>query len=433
MYSDKISVLENKYSNLTFLARWKTIIIEYGLRLPADDIFTSYPQIRLYKTKLARLIPHVENFCYIDKSTDETLIPSELIISGKNNEKSLVKVNFNESSPLTLDLIDDQLIIKKDGKIVSLNISLVEKKKYARERIPKEIIENEPFLEDFVQVVGQDRLGILAYEGCWHWNTSKACLFCDANPKRENFDTAMPSLNTLKDVNLNETEWWKKYGKQYLDGIEYTFNYIITHEKIEPHRHLQLMAGNLSHIENVWEICRQIAQRLNKIQPISSFDSYLNIGAPKDNVEQYLELAKNEMGFNQISFNLEVIGEDKFKEVCPGKSATIGYSNFIKALEKAVDIFGFGKVRSNFVLGAQPIEDLLSGIRSLADKGIVADYSVFTPKKGTPWENKASPSMQEVIDFSLSLAEIYKKHGFKGIYCGLSSRSSVLNEILENL
>ena len=139
------------------------------------------------------------------------------------------------------------------------------------------------------------------------------------------------------------------------------------------------------------------------------------------------------MGFNQVAFNLEVIGEDRFKEVCPGKASVIGYGNFVHALEEAVKVFGFGKVRSNFVLGAQPIEELLSGVKELADKGIVADYSVFSPKRGTPWENKKPPEMQEVVDFSLALANIYQEHGFKGIYCGLSSRSSVLNEILENI
>jgi biotin synthase-like enzyme len=192
------------------------------------------------------------------------------------------------------------------------------------------------------------------------------------------------------------------------------------------------MAGNMPHSETLWEICRQIAERINKVRPISTFDSYLNIGAPSKDTTQYLRTAKDEMGFRQIAFNLEVVGEERFKEVCPGKARTIGYANYVQALEQAVSIFGFGNVRSNFVLGAQTTEELIEGVRELAKKGIVADYSVFVPKQGTPWESKQSPDMQEIVRFTKVLADIYRQYNFKGIYCSLSSRSNILNEVLEN-
>ena len=56
----------------------------------------------------------------------------------------------------------------------------------------------------------------------------------------------------------------------------------------------------------------------------------------------------------------------------------------MNALRAAVPIFGRGNVRSNFVLGAQPVEELLDGVRELAEYGIASDYSVFVPKPGTP-------------------------------------------------
>jgi len=100
-------------------------------------------------------------------------------------------------------------------------------------------------------------------------------------------------------------------------------------------------------------------------------------------------------------------------------------------LETAVPIFGEGNVRSNFVLGAQPTPELVEGIQILADKGIVADYSVFVPKRGTGWENKARPEMEDVVDFTIKLAKVYQQHNFKSIYCGLSSRSNIVAEVLE--
>jgi len=432
LHKESLPLLE-KYRDLPPLARLKTMILESGVSISDLDLLSSYPGIANYKTKYAFMQPFVENFQYIDKATNNTIVPSELLLTDGDN-KSLVKVNFNQDSPLVLAPSGNTFIIadKSTGGIVPITIELVQNYAYTEKRLPKDIDPEEHLMTDCVQIVGQDRIGILAFEGCWHWNTKKACQFCDANPKREGFQTLMPSLNTLVDMEFDELSWWEKYGKGYLDGIQYTFKYIAENEQVGPHQHLQLMAGNMPHSETLWEICRQIAERINKVRPISTFDSYLNIGAPSKDTTQYLRTAKDEMGFRQIAFNLEVVGEERFKEVCPGKARTIGYANYVQALEQAVSIFGFGNVRSNFVLGAQPTEELIEGVRELAKKGIVADYSVFVPKQGTPWESKQSPDMQEIVRFTKVLADIYRQYNFKGIYCSLSSRSNILNEVLEN-
>jgi hypothetical protein len=241
----------------------------------------------------------------------------------------------------------------------------------------------------------------------------------------------MPSLNTLKDFEFDQDEWWNRLGPSYLRGIEYAFRYVLENEQIEPHKHLQLMAGNMIFTEKLWEISGQIADVLNSVNPITNLDSYLNISAPKRNVEKQLNDAKERMGFNQIAFNLEVWGKDRFTEACPGKAGSIGFENMVVALETAVPIFGKGNVRSNFVLGAQPIPELVEGIQILAAKGIAADYSVFVPKRGTGWEYKARPEMEDVVDFTRKLANVYRQHNFKSIYCGLSSRSNIVAEVLE--
>ena len=72
---------------------------------------------------------------------------------------------------------------------------------------------------------------------------------------------------------------------------------------------------------------------------------------------------------------------------------------------------------------------MLTKLREFASLGIVADYSVFQPKKGTPYQDKKAPTSEDIIDFTNKLADIYIENNFKPIFCSLSSRSSLVNEI----
>jgi len=415
----------NKYNDLPKLAKWKALIIELGIGMASDDLFNSFVGIENFKTKYRKVSPTVVDFEFFDSAKDKYLVPAEIILIN-NDQKSLVKVNYRPNSPIVFDIQGGKVVLleKATNNPILLDIALVNKRKYTKIKLPG----SASFLEDFVQIVGLDRIGILAFEGCFHWNCKQACKFCDSNPKRLDEKRAMPTLNRLKDFDFDERRWWKNYRDEYLRGVEYAFKYILENETISPHRHLQLMAGNMSNIDMVWDICFEISQILNNIQPISDFDSYINLGAPSN--YEYLRRAKKEFGFKQIQINLEVIGAERYKEVCPGKSSVSQYDNVMKLYDRAVEIFGFGNVRSNFVLGAQPVEELLIGINDLAKKGIVSDYSVFVPKCGTPWEDKKSLDMQTIVDFSQELIEIYKKYGFESIYCGMSSRSNILYELL---
>jgi len=415
-----------KFNDLPKLAKWKALLIENGISLPKADLFFSYPNIDDYKTKYRVVNPKVKDFKFFDHSKDKTIVPAEIIIVD-NGKKSLVKVNYKKNSPILMITQGEKVILieKASKEQIPLEVELVVKRKYSTQRFLED--PDKPLLEDFVQIIGLDRIGILFFDGCWHWSCNKSCLFCDSNPKRKDFKSAMPSLNTLSDFGFNEDKWWDSYRERYVAGIKKAFDYILKNEEIKPHRHLHIMSGNLPHGKKVWEIAFEISEMLNKVEPIANFDSYLNLVLPKD--ENLLIRAKK-LGYKQIQFNLEVVGQDRYSHVCPGKAKVTSYNESVEIAKKAVKIFGFGKVRSNFVLGAQPIEKLLAGVKKLAKLGIVADYSIFVPKRGTPWAEKLAPDMETIINFTKGLAEIYKEHGFESIYCSLSSRSNILYEIL---
>lgn len=408
--------------DLTPLAKWKLLFIEDGIDCDDINFFDNLDKI---KTKFKNRIPTVKDLEFFDSSKDEKMIPAEVYLEDEG-ATALVKFSYNPNSKFKLLAEHDKFFVinKKTKEEVDVSVSPVEKNLYSS------LTFNGDFLEEFVQVLGKDRVGIFVYEGCWHWNIGKQCKFCDANPKRNWKSLPIPSVNSLKDFDFNVDKWWDSQKEKYLESMSYSLQKFLEVNYPKPHFHLALMAGNLPNLKSIWRTVNDVGEAINKVYKVSDCDSYLNVLAPpKEERIKFLENAHYKLGFRQIQTNLEVFGEKRFKEVCPGKAALAGYKNSFDSLVDAAKIFGNGKARSNFVLGAQPTSELLMGVKKLADKGVVSDYSVFIPKKCTPWENRKRPSVSSIVDFTFKLVDIYKKYDFKPIYCELSSRSNIVNEV----
>jgi len=415
-----------RYTDIPPLARWKTLIIEHGVDFEDASLFNGLEDIASYKTKRRVLKPIARGLKVFDESEDPSLMPSELIICC-DQKTSIVKLGYKQDSPLQIDLDEEQGIVlreKATQKTIPIEINLVKRREYQDVRVPGRIDPDRTKLVDFIDVVGLDRLSVITFDGCWNWNCGKPCSFCDYNPKRQDHTSAKPSTNTLRDFDGDVNLWWSHYQNRYLAGMEYAFKYILDTEDLSPHQHLLIMSGNLPISLSVWNNALDVVETLNKVRNVGFFDNYLNI-CPHPDVE-VLQRARG-LGIKQVQYNLEVIGPEVFAGMCPGK---MDYSTFIARLEEAVCIMGFGNVRSNFVLGIQPVEQLLEGIRDLAKKGVVADYSIFQPKRGTPMADHPAPTMDTIVSFTKELVRIYKEYGFHGIYCNLSSRSSIINECL---
>lgn len=415
-----------KYDDLPRLAKWKALITEYGVDFEDPQLFLKYKDINSFKVKYRISKPITENLKVYDVSTDTTIIPSEITIHF-GEDTSIVKLGYRPNSPIQVDIDKNNKIYLKEKTsqdIIPIEVRLVKKMGYQSDQVPAEIDSRQPKLADYIDIVGLDRLSVVTFDGCWNWNLGTPCQFCDLHPRRKDYLSARPSINTLSEFGGDINLWWKYHRDKYLKGLEYTFRYLLKNENIFPHKHLLIMSGMLPTSSKVWDIAIDTINTLNKVEDIGNLDNYLNV-CPHPNLE-YLNEVKR-LGVKQVQYNLEVVGSDIFKSMCPGK---LNYSVFKSKLEEAVGVMGFGKVRCNFVLGIQPVEQLLVGIKKFAERGVVADYSIFQPKRSTPLVNYLPPSMEIIVGFTKELVKIYKKYGFKGIYCGLSSRSSIINECL---
>lgn len=153
--------------------------------------------------------------------------------------------------------------------------------------------------------------------------------------------------------------------------------------------HIYLVGGSLPDWYDEGERFLQLARSVQEIVqhriPVT-----LGSGAlPPRQLEQF----KDERLVDAVCFNLEVWSEELFSKVCPGKHEFVGYSQWIKSLEHAVDIFGRGRVYSAMVAGIElePMYEMnweqasqlaIDGAEALCAKGVIPIYSLYWPTGG---------------------------------------------------
>jgi len=411
-----VNKILRRYSHLPAVAIWKAIIVNEGVDscLNKKDFEKKFNN---YKIKYAVKSPISSDYKVLDRSADQRVIPSEVIIKDNDNNLSLLKLRYNPQSVINLAITGNNeenikfYIKNKDKKvIIPVDISFVKEKG-----------------DSVVSLLGRDRLSINLFEGCWNWNSGCQCKFCDLSPKRKDYRSVVPSLNDLRPLDFDYELWWNKYKMDFFKRLNKSFKKM--YKLAEPHKHLLIMSGGFIDNDFLWKMIIELTEELNRIIPLKKLDNYINVPPPTNNIKKHFLRLKS-LGIKQMQINLEVANKKKFEKTCPGKNKTIGYDNYQKALKVAVTVFGRGKVRSNFVFTSHAAKELLDEAKRLAKLGVIMDYSIFQPKKGTPWSEKKGPAAGEILSFTEALAKIYKKHNFRGIYCNLSSRSSIINEVL---
>jgi hypothetical protein len=125
----------------------------------------------------------------------------------------------------------------------------------------------------------------------------------------------------------------------------------------------------------------------------------------------------------------EVFDPVLFDKYCPGKSKDIGRKQYFDSFKTAVDIFGFGKVRSNFVAGLEPLDSLFKGFEELGSMGVVPTAMILTRNEGNGLENDfMRPDLDYYIEVYKKLEEIYSKFEISPPWCSKCRTASLENE-----
>lgn len=125
--------------------------------------------------------------------------------------------------------------------------------------------------------------------------------------------------------------------------------------------------------------------------------------------KRQLERLYNETGVMTYTSDIEVLDEEKFNWICPGKAKYVGFQEWKKRLYDAVDVFGWGNVNSGCVLGveqAQPYgfktedEAFIAVTRTaeeLAEHGVSLAANVWRSSPHSIFQYQHTPSLDYFI------------------------------------
>ncbi|MBL4775388.1 MAG: DASS family sodium-coupled anion symporter [Mariprofundus sp.] len=118
-----------------------------------------------------------------------------------------------------------------------------------------------------------------------------------------------------------------------------------------------------------------------------------------------------EAGLDIFVCNLEINDADKFAEICPGKMAIGGQEAIYHALAYARSVFRAGAVVSHLIVGLEPLQSTIDGMKKLVEQGIVPMLLPFRPLPGTPLSERKLPSLDDVEQALLVQYELLENSG----------------------
>lgn len=117
-------------------------------------------------------------------------------------------------------------------------------------------------------------------------------------------------------------------------------------------------------------------------------------------------------GIQGLSINIELFNRQVAQKIMR-KKAQITLESFLDFISNAVNLFGQGRVRSLLMVGIEPIESTLAGVKALAERGCEPVLSPFRPDPATPMRDEAPPSTEVLEKVYLRAAEIVDQYGGK--------------------
>ena len=131
-------------------------------------------------------------------------------------------------------------------------------------------------------------------------------------------------------------------------------------------------------------------------------------------------------GLDVLAHHMDTWDERLWPVIVPAKARYIGRDKCLAALERAVEIFGWGNVQSNFVIGVETacpdgISDMEEGVESwrtcfasLLQKGIVPRTTVWQATEGSAYSDRELPPTEYFIRVAYERHLLMKEYQMYG-------------------
>lgn len=327
------------------------------------------------------------------------LIPSEVLLPGG----IVSKLHVRPDSPYKI-VQDGNCLFIRDNQHFLSEFRFLERPKFWDYKT-----RNGNPTKNVGQMYGLNALNFNLYSGCEFHRVGKGCKFCSVMSTVQRKD----SVDITKDVQ---------------DIID-TCKLAVEHDDV---KYILITSG--SYLDRDYEFERHL-QVIKAIKPILPWNGIIkgNISMmpPKDMTKLKL---LHDYGVENPSFNMEVWSSTNFAKICPGKDEYVGFDYIVASLLYLQEIYGPGKVWSNFVAGLVPLDEIKEGFRFMAKHGIVPGANLYHAEVGSAiGKTLGRIDEQFVLNVFGYAAELYHKYGYKPFFNTSVLRNSLTNEIYEGL
>ena len=286
---------------------------------------------------------------------------------------TIVQFRRNSFSKYLIDVIDDQLILTNGNKNLCL-VNWLPRPAFYKQKTTS----NEKMLE-IGQIGGQDCLFYCYQNYCSHFSKNEQCLFCNLVSTSQTYNSVLKKKET-KDIG-------EVAKAAFSEGNV---------------KHVLLTGGCFNHQKEI-ELVTDIIDTIRDYANLNRVPGTILPSPPKNEVEieRYYE-----SGINAIGFSMEIWNKRLYQAICPGKSQNYSHDDFVDSIRKAVDVFGEGNVYGVFVMGLEPRDTFLEGIRVLTNLGANVVPFVWSPNPGSRLEEHRAPTSKWYLETILEAAQI---------------------------
>jgi hypothetical protein len=117
-------------------------------------------------------------------------------------------------------------------------------------------------------------------------------------------------------------------------------------------------------------------------------------------------------GADHLSFCVELIDQDWFERICPGKARVHGQHVFFAAMEYCAARMPKGAVSGELIAGIEPIERTIEGIERITALGAFPTVCIFRPTLGSDMEDWPAPDYADMRRVMAHAYDACRRHWF---------------------
>lgn len=313
---------------------------------------------------------------------------------------TIVQFRRNSHSNYLVDVKEDKLILNDDKKELC-QVRWLDRPKYYNQTTS-----SGNKMVKIGQVGGEDCQFFCYQNYCSHFSTNEQCLFCNLVSTSYTYNSVLKKKDT-KDIG-------EVAKAAFSEG------------KV---RHILLTGGCFNHQKEI-ELVSNIVKSIREHVGFDRVPGTILPSPPRtlDEIQKYYE-----SGIKAIGFSMEIWSEKLYQAICPGKSKSVSHESFLKSIQNAIKVFGEGNVYGVLVMGIEPKETFLEGVKTLAGMGANIVPFVWSPNPGSKLEGHRAPTSKWYIQTIKEAADIVyaaKVHAGTENHCCRCDGNSLLHDAL---